>query len=384
MGKFPDKLDKMLYDRTSANSLRKLSTPDGLVDFSSNDYLGLARQESIYAWAGQIVSDRDMARNGATGSRLLTGNHSLYHALESTLQQLHEASVLVFNSGYDANIGFFSSVPQRSDVVLFDEYVHASIRDGIRLGIARAYKYKHNDIGHLSEMLHRHTKVGSEVFVVTESVFSMDGDSPDLEAMTALCTEHNALLVVDEAHALGICSTGAKGLLQELGLHNRTFARILTFGKALGSHGAAIAGSARLKEFLLNFSRSFVYTTALPPHTLGTLLAAHRFIDTDGGKQKQSELRDLIDFFRKTVESLELGQCFTNNNSAIHCCIIPGNTRVKEASERMRQQGFDVRPILSPTVPEGRERLRFCLHSFNTKNEIHQVLAELDQFVNMR
>jgi 8-amino-7-oxononanoate synthase len=379
MEKIPHKLEKKISDRSAADNLRTLSATDGLVDFSSNDYLGLARQEGIGAWAGQIVSDRDMVRNGATGSRLLTGNHPLFQTLEALLHLLHEAPALVFNSGYDANIGFFSSVPQRGDVVLFDEYAHASIRDGVRLGSGKGYKFRHNDLKHLGELLLRHSGSDGEVYVVTESVFSMDGDSPDLNTMTDLCIENNAMLVVDEAHALGVFGSGAKGMLQELNLHNNVFARILTFGKAMGTHGAAIAGSPRLKEYLSNFARSFVYTTALPPHSVATVLAAHHFIATEGGQQKQRELRELIDFFRHTVESLKLGPYFINSYSTIHCCILSGNARVKQVSEYLNQKGFDVRPILSPTVPEGKERLRFCLHSFNSRQEIQQVLEELQQ-----
>jgi 8-amino-7-oxononanoate synthase len=297
------------------------------------------------------------------------------------LHLLHEAPVLVFNSGYDANIGFFSSVPQRGDVVLYDELVHASIRDGIRLGWGRGYKFRHNDLKDLGELLLRYSGNDGVVYVVTESVFSMDGDSPDLKTMTDLCAENNALLVVDEAHSLGIVGHGAKGMLQELNLHHNVFARILTFGKAMGAQGAAVAGSARLKDYLSNYSRSFVYTTALPPHSVATLLAAHHFIATDGGRQKQTELRGLIDFFRQTLESLNLGPYFTNSTAAIHSCIIAGNARVKEASDQLKLKGFDVRPILSPTVPAGRERLRFCLHSYNSRPEILQVLTDLQQIL---
>jgi 8-amino-7-oxononanoate synthase len=205
----------------------------------------------------------------------------------------------------------------------------------------------------------------------------MDGDSPDLKALLGICREHGCRLVVDEAHALGVTGVGAEGMMQQMGLHRETFARILTFGKAMGAHGAAIVGNSMLKAYLLNFARSFIYTTAMPPHSIATLLAAYHFIATENGRQRQQELKRKIDFFRETVTALRLEKYFTEGRSAIHCCLLPGNTQVRQASGHLRQKGFDVRPILSPTVAAGRERLRFCLHSYNTREEIQQVLEQL-------
>lgn len=391
MENFPAKLTKKLTDREAVNALRTLREPQVLVDFCSNDYLGLARNEGVYSWAGQLLSETGQPHNGATGSRLLTGNHVLNHSLEAYLEQRFGAPALVFNSGYDANLGFFSSVPQRGDVVLYDERVHASIRDGIRLGQAKAYKFSHNNLDALQRMAIQHraalnTVAGgkedrAEVYVVTESVFSMDGDSPDLAGLAALCREHGCRLVVDEAHAIGVCGPEGNGLLQAYGLHKEAFARILTFGKALGAHGAAIVGSMELRTFLLNFARSFIYTTALPPHALATLLAAFYYTATPGGRDTLQQLCANIGFFTETLASLGLQPCFTPSRSAIHCCQLPGNSVVREASEHLREKGFDVRPILSPTVPEGSERLRFCLHSYNSKEEILAVLEVLKQLV---
>lgn len=381
MEAFPHKLSRKLSERQASSALRYLDGANDLVDFSSNDYLGLARNEGVYAWAGQLVLDKAMVRNGSTGSRLLTGNHFLYEELEELLQKLHEGSALVFNSGYDANVGFFASVPQRGDIVFYDERVHASIRDGIRLGLASSYKYRHNDLKDLKALLERHTSATSERYVVSETVFSMDGDTPDLHGMVALCKEYQCRLVVDEAHALGVMANGGKGLLQHLGLHHGAFGRILTFGKALGAHGAAIVGREELKEYLLNFSRSFIYTTALSPHSIATLLASHHFITTGSGRQKQKDLLERIAGFREILTSLGLNSHFTESRSAIQCCLLKGNARVKGASAYLKSKGFDVRAILSPTVDEGSERLRFCLHSHNSEMEIRQVLEELNRYI---
>jgi 8-amino-7-oxononanoate synthase len=379
MEDFPHKLAKKLAEREVVNALRTLETSNSAVDFSSNDYLGLAGDKGIYSWAGKLMSGTAVPRNGATGSRLLSGNHSLYKTLEDLLEKLHEAPALVFNSGYDANTGFFSSVPQRGDLVLYDEFVHASIRDGIRMGLAKSYRFSHNNLGELQTLLRREERREGpiEVYVVTESVFSMDGDSPDLKSLLGLCRDYGCRLVVDEAHALGVKGFGAEGMMQQMGLHRETFARILTFGKGMGAHGAAIVGSSMLKAYLLNFARSFIYTTAMPPHSIATLLSAYHFMATENGRKRQEELRKNIDFFRQTVIALRLEKYFTEGRSAIHCCLLPGNSQVRQASGHLRQKGFDVRPILSPTVAEGKERLRFCLHSYNTREEIQQVLEQL-------
>ncbi len=376
-------LARKLSEREAMNALRSLKGLGGLVDFSSNDYLGLARNEAVSSWAGQLVTDAYPMRNGAAGSRLLTGNHKLYLDLESLLEQVYGAPALVFNSGYDANMGFFASIPQRGDLVLYDEYVHASIRDGIRMGLAKGYKFRHNDLEDLQLQLRRHNKTGNaaEVYVVTESVFSMDGDSPRLHEMLAFCAGHDCRLVVDEAHALGVCGKGPVGLVQHLGLEKETFARILTFGKAMGAHGAAVVGSAPLKDYLVNFARSFVYTTALPPHAVATLLGAYHYIVTESGNRQQQKLLENVRFFREQLALMDLQAYFTDSQSAIQCCLLPGNSHVKEAAGYLQGNGFDVRPILSPTVPEGSERLRFCLHSFNSENDIRAVLGRLVEFI---
>lgn len=394
MDEFPKKLGRKLSERKGANSFRSLQEPHELVDFSSNDYLGLAREDAVYSWAEQLVRELALPLNGATGARLLTGNNELFTRLEELLERVHKGSALVFNSGYDANIGFFSAVPQRTDLVFYDERVHASIRDGIRLGLAKSFKFRHNDLDDLADQWRRHvvTKRSpgknpaftSEVYVVTESVFSMDGDSPDLAGLLDFCGENQCRLVVDEAHAVGVCGPGGIGLVQHMGIHPKVFARIITFGKSMGCHGAAILGSRQLKEYLINFARSFIYTTAMPPHSLASLLASYHYIATGSGKQKHILLHKNISYFREQLALREMESYFTDSKSAIHCCQVKGNEEVKLASEHLRQSGFDVRPILSPTVAKGSERLRFCLHSYNTTSEIDRVLEGLAEFINAR
>ncbi len=378
MTELPNKLTAKLAKRQAGNALRKLPLPNGLIDFSSNDYLGFAQNETIFKNASSILEKRGITANGATGSRLLTGNKGLYGELEVLLADFFGSdSALVFNSGYDANIGFFSAVPQRTDIVFYDELSHASIRDGIGMGLAQSYKFKHNQLEVLGSHIDRvqERNVDFDIYVVTESVFSMDGDTPDLKSLAELCASKGVYLVVDEAHAVGVFGKRGEGLLNELALQDKVFARIVTFGKAMGCHGAAILGSDALKSYLVNFARSFIYTTGMPPHSLATILAACEHLPTSGGRQMQ--LRQNINFFKDQLKQHDLKPFFIPSNSAVHCCLVEGNEKVKKWSLRLQEKGYDVKPILSPTVPKGQERLRFCLHSFNTENEIEDVLLIL-------
>ena len=378
MTDFPKKLRKKLDERAAGDALRKLSFTAKLVDFTSNDYLGFAREPAIFSKTTTLLAEQNIIQNGATGSRLLSGQSPLVATLEKKVAEFHRAeAALVFNSGYDANIGFFSSVPQRGDIVFYDELIHASIRDGITMGTAKSYKFKHHDLNDLQEKLLRLNPLKSaesEIYVVTESVFSMDGDTPDLAKFVTVCTTYKCRLVIDEAHAVGLFGTQGAGLLQALQLQDAVFARIVTFGKALGCHGAAVLGSADLKTYLVNFARSFIYTTGLPPHALASVIAAYQYLATTAGAEQQQKLKENIAHFNRNLKKLQVAKHFIPSRSAIHCCIVPGNTRARKIARTLQNKGFDVRPILAPTVPPGKERLRFCLHSFNTEQEIAEVL----------
>ncbi|MCH2192632.1 pyridoxal phosphate-dependent aminotransferase family protein [Kordia sp.] len=374
--KTPKKIQAKLKGRLQNNSLRELPISSDRIDFSSNDYLGFATSESIFNKTHQLLLDRNIQQNGATGSRLLSGNHELYREVEAQLCKFHNSeAALLFNSGYDANIGFFSTVPQRGDVILYDESIHASIRDGIGMGHAKSYKFKHNNLTDLQERIQKVKQVNKtyqEIYVVTESVFSMDGDSPDLKALVALCKKEEVYLVIDEAHALGVFGQNGQGLLHELNLENEVFARTYTFGKALGCHGAVVVGSETLKKYLVNFSRSLIYTTGLSPHAVATIKIAYEELLNTNEIQR---LRNNITIFREVTKQLN---CIPGN-AAIHCCILSGNENVKNAAKILQERGFQVKPILSPTVPKGKERLRFCLHSYNTEAEIKTISNTLQK-----
>lgn len=382
MKKLSDKNSEKLQQRVLKNAMRVLGNQSSLIDFSSNDYLGFAKSETIFHRIHQFLIDNNIKQNGATGSRLISGNHNLYSKVEGFLSNFHESeSATIFNSGYDANIGFFSSVPQRGDVILYDEFIHASIRDGIQLSNAKSFKFSHNDLENLEErILHFISNENSDIYVVTESVFSMDGDSPDLVKVSEICKKHNAFLIIDEAHAIGVFGKNGCGLIQQLNIQNDVFARIITFGKALGCHGAAILGNQDLQNYLINFARSFIYTTGLSPHSLATIqMIYNEMINESSSFDQNHILNSNIDFFLKEIKRLNLN--FIASHSTIHCCVISGNEKVKLIAKKIQKNGFSVKAILSPTVLENKERLRFCLHSYNSKQEISEVLELLNNFV---
>lgn len=378
MKKFPGNLTAKLENRKRNNSLRQLPSITDLIDFASNDYLGLSQSETIFHDTHQYLLENRILQNGATGSRLISGNHKVYQEAENFIARFHDSeSALLFNSGYDANVGFFSSVPQKGDLILYDEICHASIRDGISLSNAKAYKFTHNDFEELEKLILRHQ--GDTVYIVTESVFSMDGDTPNLEELTQLSNKYNCYLVIDEAHALGVFGEKGEGLVQMLDLQDQVFARIMTFGKGLGCHGAAIVGSQKLTDYLVNFARSFIYTTGMSPHSVATVLIAYNFLENEN--KNSVNLRENIIHFNQEKNMLGLKQLFVRSKSAIQSAIIPGNENVKSIAKQLQDKGYNVKAILSPTVPAGQERLRFCLHNYNSKEEISEVLALLSTFV---
>lgn len=374
--KLSEKLISKLNKRKETNSLRSLTLNKSGIDFYSNDYLGLSKSEIIFNSTHTSLLKNNSFSNGSTGSRLISGNQSIHCELESELALIHNSeSALIYNSGYDANLGFFSCVPQRNDVVFYDELIHASIRDGLKLSNSNSYAFKHNDFEHLVKKIENLENV-DEIYIVTESVFSMDGDTPNFKELIKLSKSHNCKLIIDEAHALGVFKLG---VIQEQNLESDIFARIVTFGKGLGCHGAVILGNSDLKSYLINFSRSFIYSTALPPHSIKTIqFAYHELINNT---EADESLKNNITFFKKTCKNLEINHLFTQSNSAIQSCLIKENNTVKLVANKIIDKGFNVKAILHPTVPKNEERIRFCIHSFNTTKEIFELLTFLKQIL---
>lgn len=360
-------LQKKLEQRREQNALRTLKLPSGKIDFCSNDYLGIVHNN--------LLNDEvDVhLKTGSTGSRLLAGNYSLIEETEQQIAAFHKAeAALIFNSGYDANLGLLSSVPQKGDVILYDQLCHASLRDGIRLSFAQRFSFVHNDVDDLEKKLKSVlSNITGNIFIVTESVFSMDGDLCPLQQIVAISKKYNAHLIVDEAHAIGIIGEQGEGLCQHENLYNEIFCRVYTFGKACGCHGAAITGSQQLKDYLINFARSFIYTTALPEHAAACIRASYNtfpFLNDE-----RNHLQKLISYFQYAALRFEKLFSFTS----IQIVMVPGNDAVKQIALELQQKNFDVRPILYPTVPLNKERLRIVLHAFNTINEVEQLVKIL-------
>jgi len=375
---FPGKLNNKLIKRKISNHFRALDSHHELIDFSSNDYLGFSKNAHISLNASLTLTQFPHL-NGSTGSRLLSGNHWLHEEVENELALFFNASsALIFNSGYDANVGLLSAVPQHGDIVLFDELCHASIRDGIRLSHAKAYSFKHNDVNDLVKKYANTYISGGTAYVVAESVYSMDGDAAPLKSIVDFCKKNACYLIVDEAHATGVFGEFGKGMTAELGLETGVFARVHTFGKAVGCHGAVVVGPKELKDYLVNYAHSFIYTTSLPLHSILTIKYAIKELQSTAELNK---LETNIAFFRNELQALGLKKIFIDSESAIQSCLIPNVSKIKEIGQNIRLQGYDVKAILSPTVPEGKERLRFCIHSYNSAIEMKACLRLLSALV---
>lgn len=369
MKKISNFIDEKLQERTDNSSLRYLSVNKNLIDFCSNDYLGFAKSEELKALIDSQLKHYSTHSIGSTGSRLISGNDDFTEKLESEIALFHNAETsLIFNSGYDANLGLFSSLPQRGDTIILDEFIHASIIDGARLSYANRYTFKHNDLNSLEEKL-RLSK--GNIYIGIESIYSMDGDAAPITEIITLAEKYSAAVIVDEAHAVGIFGQNGRGLVEQYNLGDKVFARVITFGKALGCHGAAVIGNKNLRKYLINFARSFIYTTAASFYTHLSVKMAYKYlIETD-----LSLIHQTIKFFR--VETQEIRSSFINSYSPIQSLLIEGNAKAKEVARTLQEKEYDVRAILHPTVPLGKERLRICLHTYNTDSEIKNLAKAL-------
>lgn len=363
-------IQERLQARADNGSLRKLSKLHLPVDFCSNDYLGFSRSATLKDRIENILLHIPNPTIGSGGSRLLSGNHVFTEETEAIIAEFHHAeSGLIFNSGYDANVGLISSLAQRGDTIISDELIHASLIDGARLSHASRYTFKHNDLTALEAKLKLAT---GNIYVLVESVYSMDGDLAPLKAVSECCKTYGANLIVDEAHALGIFGSQGKGRVQELGLEQEVFARVVTFGKALGCHGAVVLGSTFLREYLINFARSFIYTTAAPLHTIVCIHAAYQLL---AATDHTRIIAERIAQYALAIKAA--GIACKPGESSIQTVVYDSSVKAKFAAESLQKNGLDVRAILSPTVPKGSERLRICLHSYNTNEEIQTLISQL-------
>ena len=357
----PAKLREKINRRKKEGKLIQLINLDGLIDFYSNDYFGVS----------EIPHQPSNLKAGATGSRLISGNYEYLEALEDYFAAFfgYEAG-LVFGSGFDANLGIYSSILERGDIILTDGLIHASIKDGIRLSFAKSYSFKHNDLKSLESKLKLGNNSGA-TYVVVESVYSMDGDIAPLAEMSELCKKYGAYLIVDEAHSGGVIGDKGRGLTHELSIDKDVFIKLITFGKAYGSAGAVILCSAELREYFINFCRPFIYTTGVSAVAADRMRQGFEAVAEMEVERKQ--IRDNIRYFRTVAQQKNLHM--VDSSTAIQSIIIPNLNDLIAKVTALVEDGLAVRPIVAPTVPEGMERIRVCIHSFNTREQIDKLLS---------
>ncbi len=363
-------LKQRLNERVENGLFRQLTINSLPFDFCSNDYLGFANSAIFSQMIVEECSQLNNLKNGSSGSRLLSGNHPYTEETEQLIANFHNAQCgLIFNSGYDANVGLLSSVPQRGDTIITDELIHASLIDGARLSYADRFKFKHNDLIDLEIKLKNAKGI---VYVVIESVYSMDGDIAPIVKISELCNDYSANLIVDEAHATGIFGYKGSGLVSQLKLEKFIFARIVTFGKAIGAHGAIILGSNNLRNYLINFAKSFIYTTAAPLHQIAAINCAYQLLSNGSYEQV---IQQKITLYTGLIGGVKLPMI--KSESAIQTLLFNTNEGAKNAENYLKSKNYDVKAILSPSVPKGKERLRICLHTFNSDQEITSLVKEL-------
>lgn len=360
-GRYLSHWEKALDKRKAEGTLRCLHTKPEGIDFYSNDYLGLAKNQDFRKLLLKKVSDDPELLSGSTGSRLISGNSSLTTETEEYIAKLHHyPSALLFPSGYNANLALFSTLLGRLDTIIVDEQIHRSVHDACTMSNAKKIKFKHNDLASLEEKLQRQN---GQCFIAIESLYSMEGDIAPIQEITELAEKYSAGLFVDEAHAFGVFGYG---LVAEYQLQDKVMATVVTYGKALGSHGAAILSNELIRSYLVNFASPFIYTTSAQDFQWSAIRTGYEFLNHHPGLQK--ELQKNIDFFRK--QRLDSPSA---ENSPVQAIIVPNNQRLKALQQNLSENGFLTYAVYSPTVKEGTERLRICLHSFNTKEEIEKL-----------
>lgn len=352
-------MKRQLEEREKQGTLRSLRINEAQVDFYSNDYLSLSDYETVRS--GKISPG---------SSRLIAGNSLLHEKLEVEFAKFVERdSALLFNNGYTANIGVLSSIPKRDDIILFDELSHASIKDGIRLSLAKGIRYKHNDIDDLKRKLENYK--GKRCFVVTEGLFSMDGVHGKITSIDELCNEFNAYLIVDEAHSGGTVDREGKGICATLDI--KPFVTIYTLGKAFGSHGACVTCSTTCRDFLINFSRPFIYTTALP---LSVIQRSLEILKGNIIRERVILLHQVIDKFNSIFSDYTFS---SEQTSPIKIFSLENISKLKEIEMTCKEKGFGVKAIYPPTVPEGKSCIRISLHAKHTEKEIEMLHSIFNQ-----
>jgi 8-amino-7-oxononanoate synthase len=335
---------------------------------SSNNYLGLANHPALKRAAQEAI---EHCGCGAGASRLISGTMVLHQELERRLAAFKNTeAALVFPTGYHANLGIISALMSPGDLILSDAFNHASIIDGCRLSRAHVQVFRHGDMTHLAQLLTACPQSGQRL-IVTDSVFSMDGDVAPLVDIVTLARRHNAWVMVDEAHATGVFGAHGAGVVEELGLENEVEIQMGTLGKALGGLGAYVAGSRELIEWLINRARSFIYTTGVPPAVTASALAALDIVAQE--PERRQQLWDNAAFLRRGLETL--GYTLGPTCSPILPVLIGEAHHTMALAEALLRRGVFAHGIRPPTVPEGTSRLRVTPMATHSREQLTQALA---------
>ncbi|MDD5457892.1 MAG: 8-amino-7-oxononanoate synthase [Phycisphaerae bacterium] len=345
-------------------------------DFSSNDYLGLSEHPQLKIAATKAI---EKYGTGSCASRLLNGNFNIHHELEEkTASFKDKESALVYNCGYQANVGIISAICNSSDAVFCDKLSHASILDGISLSGARMFRFRHNDIEHLESLLKKSSGKFENRLIITESIFSMDGDRAPLKEIVSLKEKYDCKIMVDEAHATGVFGKTGSGVVGEEGLNEKVDFVMGTFSKALGSFGAYLACAKKMKEYLINTSRSFIYSTALPPSVIAANIAALEVVRKESFRRET--LLENAAYFRSELEKKGFQSA---SESQIVPLVISDASKTVKMSNTLGQNGYIVGAIRPPTVPEGQSRLRISLTYYHNKEILNSFIEKISDAANV-
>lgn len=351
---FQEALDK----RRQNGTLRILKPKQEGIDFYSNDYLGLSSNQYFQNVLLKNVLENPGLLSGSTGSRLISGNSFVVSEVEEFIAREHQyESALLFSSGYNANLALFSTLPTRHDTIIVDEQIHRSVHDACKMSHAKKLKFKHNDAEHLEEIL---KKQKGHCYVAIESLYSMDGDFAPIHEIVEIVEKYKASLIVDEAHAFGIFGYG---LVAQYNVQEKVLATVVTYGKALGTHGAAVLANKVINDYLVNFASPFIYTTSAHDFLWMSIKEGYCFFKINGDLSIKLQ-KNIKTFREQKLASISA------EDSPIQAIVISNNHQLKSLKETLFQNDFLTYAVFSPTVKEGTERLRICLHSFNTEKEI--------------
>lgn len=375
-------LEKRLNEARQQSLHRKLKVSDG-VDFYSNDYLGFARDQDFSARITNRLSDyNNEFFAGSTGSRLLSGNHALFEQVEGRLADLSGTqSAVFFPSGYQANVAVISALCRKKDVVFSDELNHASIIDGVRLSGADKEIFKHNSLSSLEEKLIKHQNNKTNKFIICESIYSMEGNQAPLVEIAMLAKKYDAHLIVDESHSTGLFAKNGSGLVNQLLLRDQVFCTIHTAGKALGVSGAWVAGSALLKEYIVNFSRGFVFSTAPSPVQFIMIDEALEYLKLS--LHRAETVLKRAEYFRNELKTklADTGAVILGKDSPIVPIVLFDNDIVLNLFEELKNLNIDIAAIRPPTVPIGKSRLRLTINHSNCSNHLNNMLDLLPKII---